>query len=482
MFLPFKSQVYLPWLARSQPAAELSRELAFYLPDNPGTPDVAQMLRNRLAQNRLMQRFCEERGIPFRRYDRRVDGGFAAGENVYFPDESHLNERGQAIVAACPRRVPGAGRAAFHVKLPALTSELPPSCDVAIVGAGAAGLATAIFARRFNRSRSVAAARRRAGAGREDPGQRRIALQRHERHRHRARLLGRQAVGRSGACCARFRSSDTIAFFREIGVTLHEEAGGKLFPDTNRARDVLDALLRESAAASALTAPSWLAQPGTLERGPAEPDTTGTRPGSASSPSAARCWRPPSSSRPADRRCRRAAATAPASRSPDVSGHTIVPTTPALAPLLLDPADAMHARLSGVSHDVELAVWIDGAVAIRLTGSLLWTHFGISGPVALNASRHWLRAQLDRPAGRDDAELPARHALRRRRRGLAAAGRRQSRRRRCSTRSRRCCRRRWPPRFSAPARDRRHAPRSRTCARDDRRRLSRAPWSSFRSP
>jgi predicted Rossmann fold flavoprotein len=40
-------------------------------------------------------------------------------------------------------------------------------------------------------------------------------------------------------------------------------------------------------------------------------------------------------------------------------------------------------------------VWVDGTVAIRLTGALLWTHFGISGPVALNASRHWLRARLD---------------------------------------------------------------------------------------
>src|SRR5205823_2159434 len=76
-------------------------------------------------------------------------------------------------------------------------------------------------------------------------------------------------------------------------------------------------------------------------------------------------------------------------------GHTIVPTTPALAPLLLDATDAVHAAVSGVSHDVELAVWIDGAVSVRLSGSLLWTHFGISGPVALNASRHWLRARLD---------------------------------------------------------------------------------------
>jgi predicted Rossmann fold flavoprotein len=80
-------------------------------------------------------------------------------------------------------------------------------------------------------------------------------------------------------------------------------------------------------------------------------------------------------------------------------GHSIVPTTPALAPLLLDPADGVHAAVSGVSHDVELAVWVDGAIAIRLTGALLWTHFGISGPVALNASRHWLRARLEgRPA------------------------------------------------------------------------------------
>src|SRR6185369_1823130 len=47
MFLPFKSQVYLPWLAQAQPGPKLSRELAFYLPDNPGTPDVTQMLRNR---------------------------------------------------------------------------------------------------------------------------------------------------------------------------------------------------------------------------------------------------------------------------------------------------------------------------------------------------------------------------------------------------------------------------------------------------
>jgi predicted Rossmann fold flavoprotein len=78
-------------------------------------------------------------------------------------------------------------------------------------------------------------------------------------------------------------------------------------------------------------------------------------------------------------------------------GHTIVPRTPALAPLVLDPDTpfSVHGVLSGVAVDSEIAVWIDGSVAIRLTGALLWTHFGISGPVVLNASRHWARARIE---------------------------------------------------------------------------------------
>ena len=99
MFLPFKSQVYLPWLARSPAAPELPRDLQFYLPDNPGTPDVAQMLGNRLAQNRLMRQFCDEHGIPLLDTTDALTRAFTAGENVYFPDESHLNERGHAVVA-----------------------------------------------------------------------------------------------------------------------------------------------------------------------------------------------------------------------------------------------------------------------------------------------------------------------------------------------------------------------------------------------
>ncbi len=61
---------------------------------------------------------------------------------------------------------------------------------------------------------------------------------------------------------------------------------------------------------------------------------------------------------------------------------------------MLEP-DEFPRELSGVSHDAELTVWVEDRASIRLQGSLLWTHFGISGPVVLNASRHWARAKLE---------------------------------------------------------------------------------------
>ena len=99
MFLPFKSQVYLPLLRRTLPAAQLQSALQFSLGDNPGAPGVDAMLRNRLAQNTLMRRLCGDAGIPFLDLTSALQARVEAGENVYFPDESHLNEAGHAIVA-----------------------------------------------------------------------------------------------------------------------------------------------------------------------------------------------------------------------------------------------------------------------------------------------------------------------------------------------------------------------------------------------
>jgi lysophospholipase L1-like esterase len=99
MFLPFKSQVYWPLLERSLSRASLRSALQFYLNGNQRPVDLDAMRRNRLAQNRLLRRLCEEADIPFVDTTDVLEAHVDAGENVYFPDDSHLNEVGEALVA-----------------------------------------------------------------------------------------------------------------------------------------------------------------------------------------------------------------------------------------------------------------------------------------------------------------------------------------------------------------------------------------------
>jgi predicted Rossmann fold flavoprotein len=259
----------------------------------------------------------------------------------------------------------------------------PQSCDIAVVGAGAAGLATAIFIRRFNPTREVVLL-----DGARKPGAKILVSGGSRCNVTNAVVTERDFWGGRPAVIRKvlraFPVGDTIAFFREIGVGLHEEAGGKLFPDTNRARDVLDALLCETDAAGATLVPGRRVLDVercdgrfrvVTDRGDLRAASVVLATGGQSLPKSGSDG----------------AGFAIAKRL----GHTIVPTTPALAPLVMG-GRSVHTELSGVSQDVELAVWVDGAVSVRLTGALLWTHFGVSGPVAMNASRHWLRAQLER--------------------------------------------------------------------------------------
>jgi len=61
---------------------------------------VAAMLKNRRAQNEMLRAFCLDSGIRFVDMTDVLEARVHEGENVYFPDESHLNEVGHAIVAA----------------------------------------------------------------------------------------------------------------------------------------------------------------------------------------------------------------------------------------------------------------------------------------------------------------------------------------------------------------------------------------------
>ena len=259
------------------------------------------------------------------------------------------------------------------------------SVDVAIVGAGAAGLAAAIFVKRADQALAVHVL-----DGAKRPGAK-ILISGGTRCNVTNRVVserdfwgGRRTIVRR--ILQSFTADQTVELFGGLGVALHEESDGKLFPDSGRARDVLNALLRGTEVARV----SLLADHRVLE---VEPADGGFRVVTAHGGVLARSVVLATGGRSLPKTGSDGAGYELARRF----GHTIVPTTPALAPLVLDAAHegAIHRALSGVSHDVELAVWIDGRVSTRLQGSLLWTHFGISGPVALNASRHWLRAGIE---------------------------------------------------------------------------------------
>ena len=74
-------------------------------------------------------------------------------------------------------------------------------------------------------------------------------------------------------------------------------------------------------------------------------------------------------------------------------GHSLVPTVPALEPLVL--SGDFHVPLSGIAHDAAIRISRAGEKTVNVRGSLLWTHFGISGPLALDASRFFRRAKAD---------------------------------------------------------------------------------------
>lgn len=170
-----------------------------------------------------------------------------------------------------------------------------------------------------------------------------------------------------------FTVEETIAWLAELGVTLKREETGKLFPTTDRAKTVVDALLRGCEGVEIRTnarvmsvvpaAPFILNGTLTAKRvilatgGRSVPKTGSDGHGYALA---------------------------------KALGHTVTDTFPALVPLVLEPGHWMTA-LSGTSCVVELSVRGEtGRVLTRHTGSMLFTHFGISGPVVLDVSRHWI--------------------------------------------------------------------------------------------
>ncbi|QDU72096.1 BaiN/RdsA family NAD(P)/FAD-dependent oxidoreductase [Mucisphaera calidilacus] len=265
--------------------------------------------------------------------------------------------------------------------------------DVLVAGAGAAGLMAAIWAGRS-----------------APPGTRVAALD-------GAQKLGAKILVAGGGRCnvthdvvtprdyagdspnrinkvlKAFTVQHTTDFFRDLGVRLKREETGKLFPVTDTAQTVLDALLDAARQANAS-----LHTETRITAVTRNPDDTFTL----------------ETSRGTHHTNRLILATGgkalPRSGSDGTGyafaqhlGHTVTTTSPALVPLILADNHWLT-ELSGLAVDAEVRVTRStGKIVHREQGPLLLTHFGISGPVPMNLSRHLIALRREDP----DATLTA---------------------------------------------------------------------------
>jgi predicted Rossmann fold flavoprotein len=254
--------------------------------------------------------------------------------------------------------------------------------DVAVVGAGAAGLTVAIAAADtlvkggvparvllLDGAKQIGAKILVSGGGRCNVTHDVVTPRDFFGNRHLIRNI-----------LAAFSVEQTITWFASLGVELKREETGKMFPITDKARTVLDALVDRCRKVGVATCQDHRVQ--RIERLTAA--EAGFQVHHAHGTFFAKRIVLATGGR-----------SIPKSGSDGFGyglarslGHHVTPTVPALVPLLLHPS-MFHATLSGLSHEVELMTFVEGREVDRRTGSLLWTHFGISGPVVMDASRFW---------------------------------------------------------------------------------------------
>jgi len=186
-----------------------------------------------------------------------------------------------------------------------------------------------------------------------------------------------------------FTFEDTARFFRDLGVELKREPTGKLFPVTDSARTVLSALLNESSRLGVEIRHPWR-----VDR--IEPADAGLRVVSTTGETihASRVILATGGrALPKSGSDGRGFAIAMS------LGHTITPRVfPALAPLKLDTERTTICELRGVATPARLEVRTGaGKRRYQTTGDTLITHFGLSGPAPMDASRHLTEARADDP-------------------------------------------------------------------------------------
>ena len=254
--------------------------------------------------------------------------------------------------------------------------------DVAIIGGGAAGLAAGIFAAEasgqskritiLDSAKSLGAKILVSGGGRCNVTHDEVCPEDFNGSRNIVRNI-----------LASFDAAAAVRWFASLGVDLKREDTGKLFPVADSAKVVLSALLQRFQQLGGMIQCNRRV---TNISSPVGSDSSFMIEHSNGLLRASRIILATGG-----RSLPRSGSDGSGWEIARQLGHTVTPTFAALAPLVLDPA-MFHVSLAGISLEVELLTFINGKRIDHRTGSLLWTHFGISGPVVMDASRHWIVA------------------------------------------------------------------------------------------
>lgn len=201
----------------------------------------------------------------------------------------------------------------------------------------------------------------------------------------------------------RLSPSDTIAFFESHGLPLKTERGNRVFPVSDNANDVAGLMARLCAGAGVKIVRGKVnkivAEDGQIT---AVETTEGKIPCKAAAVCTGGLSYPLTGSDGAGYKFAKS------------FGHTVVPTRPSLVPL--ESSDDYCAEMQGFSlKNVNLTVFEDEKQIYSEQGEMLFTHFGISGPLVLSASSHMrnvgkagYRAEIDLKPALDEKKLDAR--------------------------------------------------------------------------
>lgn len=201
----------------------------------------------------------------------------------------------------------------------------------------------------------------------------------------------------------RLSPGDTIAFFEGHGLPLKTERGNRVFPQSDNANDVAN-LMASLCKKAGVRIRHTSAKQIIIENGAVAGVATGE--GYLPCRAAAVCT---------------GGLSYPLTGSTGAGyefarnlGHTVSPLRPSLVPLV--SPDAYCAEMQGFApKNVTLSAYEDDKLIYRELGEMLFTHFGVSGPLVLSASAKMrkmgsavYRLSIDLKPGLDEKKLDAR--------------------------------------------------------------------------